>query len=250
MSKKTVEFYHWSAACPMNIDILKLIKEYDKRLDIRIYDVSDDFGLAKIMGMFYPTLTVVNGKIRRYSPFGREFLDMICEGVVPEEKPYQPKLGTKTFEGEVVAVTRENYGTAAVCTGRRCCKGCEEKIRFFEDKGMSVFGFMNLRNGKLVGGAEYVPSVLVPYDIPHDEQTAFLSCVYLSDEEYDYKTAALRELEKYLTGKYGKIVVISDEKGVFPNGDMEFFVRNGYMDVSIVFEDQYCRLHLMEKELR
>ena len=123
MSKNTIDFYYWSATCPINIEILKLLKEYDKRLAIRTYDVSDDFGLAKRMGMFYPTLTIVNGKIRRYSPFGKEFLDGICEGVMPKEKPYLPKLGTKVFVGEIMAVTRENYSIAAGCTGRRCCRG-------------------------------------------------------------------------------------------------------------------------------
>ena len=250
MSKKTVDFYYWSAACPINIEILELLKEYNDQLDIRTYDVSEKPELAKRMGMFYPTLTVVNGIIRRYSPYGKEFLNRVSEGVVPEERPYLPKLGTEVFVGEVMAVTKENYGTAAGCTGRRDCKGCQEKIRFFEDKGLSVFGFVNLRDGELVGGAEYVPSVYVPYDIPHDEQTAFLSCVYLSDEEFDYKTAPLQELERYLAEKYRKMVVISDEKGVFPNGDMDFFVRKGYRAIDVVFEDRYCRLHLMEKELR
>lgn len=249
MLKNTIDFYYWAAVCPINIEILDLLKEYVKQLDIKVYDISKNPELAKRMGMFYPTLTVVNGKTRRYSPYGREFLDQVCEGLVPKEKPFKPNLGTEFFAGEVMAVTRENYGTAAGCTGRKHCRGCQEKITFFEDKGMTVFGFMNLREGKLVGGAEFVPSVFVPYDIPHNDQTAFLSCVYLSDEEFDYKTAALRELEGYLEGKYRKMVVISDENGVFPNGDMEFFVRNGYKDTGIVFEDLYCRLHLMEKEL-
>lgn len=249
MSKNTIDFYYWSAACPINIELLELLKEYDGRLDIRTYDVSEDFGLAKRMMMFYPTLTVVNGNVRRYSPYGREFLDSVCDGVIPEEKPYLPRLGTEVFYGEVVAVTRENYGTAAGCTGRKCCGGCQEKIRFFESKELPIFGFMNLREKKLVGGVEFIPSMFVPYDIPRDEKTAFLSCVYISDEVFDYKTAALRELEMYLTGKYEKTVVISDEKGVFPNGDIEFFIRNGYKDMGAVFEDRYCRLHLMKKEL-
>ena len=250
MSKNTVDFYYWSAVCPINIEILKLLKEYDSQLDIRTYDVSENFVLAKKMGMFYPTLTVINGKIRRYSPYGREFLDKLCNGVISEEKPYLPKLGTEVFYGSIMPITRENYGTAAGCTGRKCSEGCQKKVRFFEENGLSVFGFMNLRDGDLVGGAEFVPSTLVPYNIPHDRQTAFLSCVYLSDEEFDYKTPALQELERYLAERYRKMVVVSDEKGVFPNGDMEFFVWNEYKDMGIVFEDSYCRLHLMEKELK
>lgn len=109
-----------------------------------------------------------------------------------------------------------------------------------------------LLDGKkaLLGGAEYLPSLSVPYSVPKDEATAFITCCYLTDEEYDCKSEPLSALERSLAEKYSRVTVISDEKGVFPNGNMEFFLLHGYQDEGIVYEDEnYCRLHLMSKQI-
>ena len=92
--------------------------------------------------------------------------------------------------------------------------------------------------------------MLVPYDIPHSEDAAFITCVYLSDAEYDYKSAPIKALEQYLRKTYTRVFAVTDEKGVFPNGDLAFFTRNGYRDNGVIFEDQaYCKLHLVSKDL-
>lgn len=67
----------------------------------------------------------------------------------------------------------------------------------------------------------------VPYAIPRDARKAFLTCVYLSDEAFDYKTTPLNALEAYLGERYESALVISDETGVFPNGDLTFFLLRG-----------------------
>lgn len=112
-------------------------------------------------------------------------------------------------------------------------------------------GFLHTdERGNLLGGAEYLPSMLVPYDIPHSEDAAFITCVYLSDAEYDYKSAPIKALEQYLRKTYARVFAVTDEKGVFPNGDLAFFTRNGYRDNGVIFEDQaYCKLHLVSKDL-
>ena len=71
----------------------------------------------------------------------------------------------------------------------------------------------------------------------------------MSDETFDYKSAPLRVLEQYLSKRYKKAIVISDEEGTFPNGDLQFFKKNGYHDEEVIFEDRYCRLHLLAKDL-
>lgn len=99
-------------------------------------------------------------------------------------------------------------------------------------------------------GVEFMPSLLVPYEIPKDKKTAFITCVYLSDDKYDYKSAPLRKLEEYLRSTYDRVLVISDETGVFPNGNKAFFEKNGYTDNGIIsHEEGYCTLHLMSKSL-
>ena len=67
---------------------------------------------------------------------------------------------------------------------------------------------------------------------------------------YDYKSAPLLKLEAHLKQAYEKVYVITDEEGTFPNGDMDFFIRNGYTDDGLVSsENRYCKLHLMSKNL-
>lgn len=246
-----IDFYYWASMCPLNIEFLNLFREYESRLDIHVHDITHDPTLARQFRIYYPTLTVVNNHFRFYNPLSRSFLDRLCNGTVPKEVPYHPVLGTQTASGTIVPITRSNYHIACCCTGRAACGGCDSKIRFLENNGLSVFGFMNLNGNTLLGGAEYMPSVLVPYDIPHEKKTAFLTCIYLSNNRFDYKTAPLKALEKHLSQSYEKICVITDEKGVFPNGDMSFFLRNGYADKGTVAkEGNYCTLHLMEKQLR
>lgn len=83
-----------------------------------------------------------------------------------------------------------------------------------------------------------MPSKQVPYPIPKDEYTAFITCVYVSDSEFDYKTPALKALEEHLKHKYQKLLAISDEQGVFPNGNLDFFLRNGYADEGVISEEK------------
>ena len=42
------------------------------------------------------------------------------------------------------------------------------------------------------------------------------------------KVLPLWNWKKYLAGEYKRILAISDEKGVFPNGDLDFFISNGF----------------------
>lgn len=244
-----IDFYYWSCQCPLNHEMLGLLAEYRDRFEIFLHDITGNPELAGRMEMFYPTLTVVEEEYRFYSPLNRAFLDSLQNEVIPCESPYLPQFSAMEKVGEIVPITAENYPIAGACTGRGCPAGCERKIQFLRECGLPVYGFMNLRDGELLGGAEFLPSLLVPYDIPKDDKTAFLTCIYRSDPDYDYKSAPLRALEEFLTGEYERTVVISDEAGVFPNGNLAFFERNGYRDCGIVAHDHYCTLHLMEKPL-
>lgn len=245
-----IDFYYWNAMCPLNLEMLSLIDEYNSRIDIHTYDISDRPDLAKKLKMYYPTLTVVDERFRFFSPIRRNFFESVCKEELPKEVPFRPALGRQPYCGTILPITGENYSIAGRCVGHPDCKGCRSKTEYLKKAGLSVFGFMNTQDGELLGGVEYIPSLLVPYPIPHHDRTAFITCVYLSDKTYDYKAAPLAELEQYLTGQYNRLLVISDEKGTFPNGDLEFFLQHGYTDLGITAEEgEYCRLHLLEKYL-
>lgn len=246
-----LDFYYFSCQCPLNAHMLRLLEKYMDGIDIHCHDFANDFSLAKEMNLFFPTLTVLGGKKRYYSPLSQSFLEQVSQGKYPEEQPYLPRLSDKIMEKIIEPISDKNTHIACDCCGRSSENGCLEKKLFLKNTGLNIYGFLHRDTaGKLLGGAEYLPATLVPYPIVHDEDIAFITCVYMSDEEYDYKSAPLKALEEYLKKTYKKVLVISDEAGVFPNGDMPFFIRNGYKDDGIIYEDtEYCRLHILSKTL-
>lgn len=181
----------------------------------------------------------------------KAFLEQVANGIYPEEAPFLPKV-SRTYVEEIVEPLRiENIEVACECCGSKTESNCIKKKDFLFMTKQEIYGFIHKnKNGDLVGGVEYLPAQLIPYNVPHDIGTAFITCVYMTDTQYDYKSAPLKMLERYLEKKYEKVIAISDEVGIFPNGDMEFFIQNGYIDEGIIFEDKnYCRLHLMSKKL-
>ena len=181
----------------------------------------------------------------------QRLLDQAARETYPHEAPYLPALSQVPVRKTVLPIRLDNLETACGCCGRKTAGGCAKKGEFLGTFRQRIYGFMHLdENGTLLGGAEYLPAELVPYPIPHDGDTAFITCVYMSDPAFDYKSAPLNALENHLKGQYAKVIAISDEAGVFPNGNLEFFIRNGYKDEGILFEDpNYCRLHLVSKAL-
>ena len=246
-----LDFYYYSYQCPLNVSMIQMINEYSDKIEVHIYDISNDSSLAKSMRIFYPALIVLNQSKRYYSPLRRSFLDQVVQGIYPDEKPYLPELSDIVIEYMIEPLTLDNIDLACECCGGKTEDNCFKKRSFLQMFNQKIYGFIHKDDkGKLLGGVEYLPSELVPYDICHDQEVAFITCVYLSDIEYDYKSAPLKKLEEYLKNKYSKVCVITDEKGVFPNGDLKFFIRNGYMDEGIIYsDDNYCKLHLVSKVL-
>lgn len=247
----TLEFYYFSYQCPLNDNMIQLLNDYRNKIDIALYDISDNSLLAKKMNIFFPTLIVLDKKKRYYSPLRKSFLEQVANGIYPQENPFLPAI-SQTFIKEIIEpLYLDQVDIACDCCGNKTFKNCKRKKEFLKQYDLNIYGFIHKNmNGELVGGVEYLPARVIPYDIPHDEHTAFLTCVYMTDSTYDYKSAPLMELEEYLSNSYKRIIAISDEKGIFPNGNLDFFAKNGFKDDGIIFEDEnYCRLHLMAKDL-
>lgn len=246
-----LDFYYFSCQCPLNWNMLQLFHAYQGKIDVHLYDITNDWNLAERMAMFYPTLTVLNGVKRYYGPLSQSFLAQAALGKYPEEKPFIPALSDRAVMKNIEPLTLDNVSAACGCCGRKTAENCAGKLNFFHSFPQKVYGFLHRDEaGNLIGGAEYLPSAVVPYPVPRNGGTAFLTCLYLSDAEHDFKSAPLKALEQYLRQTYSRMLAISDEAGVFPNGNLNFFLRHGYRDEGVVFEDpHYCRLHLVSKQL-
>lgn len=243
-----IEFYYWDMQCSINNEMIQLLKKYTNDFEITFYNVKDDFEIAKRQRLFFPTLTVVNGVKRYFSPISHKFMENLLNGQYPEEKPFIIKHGREKHTGEIIPLSEKNMEVACTCTGRHSAENSQKKFSFLKDCCSDMLGFINVEGNRLLGGVEYVPSEMVPYDIPKSEDIAFLTCVYRSSDRYDYKSAPLKALEEYLKDKYSKIVAISDEIGTFPNGDLKWFLDNGFKDEGVIsYEPGYCKLHLVSK---
>lgn len=242
-----VELYYWGMQCPLNGYSLDLLEKYQDRLEIFCRDITGKPELARELGMYYPTLTIAGGR-RYFSPLRPETLEAFCRGEMPEEAPYRPILSERVVTGRLEYLTSANLSLACQCTGMGV--GTCGKERWLAQFGETIWGVVNLDGRRLLGGAEFLPSWVVPYDVPKGEDIAFLTCVYTSGPEGDYKSGPLGALEKYLSGKYRYLQVVSDDLGVFPNGDLPFFLKRDYQYLGPLREEPgYCRLHLLRKVL-
>ena len=114
-------------------------------------------------------------------------------------------------------------------------------------------GFLHFCEEKCAGGAEFLPSGLIPYPIPgKGERTAFLTCLFLSDENKDYKSYPLQALAEHLRGRgFKSLLAIASEDVVFPNGPLWWFLDQDVVDRGEVFYEpaDQARMHLVEMPL-
>lgn len=246
-----IDYYYFNYQCPINNETINLLNNYRNEIEINYYDISKNPEIGIKNNIYFPFLTVFNDEIRWRSPINKSIIEKIKNGEDVVERPYVIKFGKEKFYGELVELTDETINLlSSICTMTQCMESCYKKKEWLSSICNNFYGYLHLNNGKVVGGVEYLPSLQVPYDIPKDSTTAFLSCIYHSDPKYDYKSYPLKKLEERLTGKYKRIVVISDEFGTFPNGNLQWFLEHGYIDNGIIStEKNYCTLHLMTKEL-
>lgn len=246
-----IDYYYWSNQCPINWETRKLLDSCCDRIEIHYHDIANDPKLCQEQRIFFPFLTVFNRTHRWHSPLRASVIEQLLQGETPLEKPYIIPLGEKEFCGELHELNEQSIqAVAPKCTLHRSAEACSCKARMLKAYGNRFFGALHYDQDLLVGGAEYIPSIHVPYDIPKNADTAFLSCLYSSSSDFDFRSSPLRELEQRLAQDYRKMVVISDEASTFPNGNVPWFRRRGYQDEGILYEHEgYCRLHLMSKML-
>ncbi|WP_097028621.1 hypothetical protein [Clostridium peptidivorans] len=241
-----LEYYYWGRQCPIIDETLSMLPQYEHEFEIKTYNIEKDFTLAEEQSIYFPFLTVVNDTFRYFSPLTHKLIQQIKDGLIKEE-PYIIPLGETVYSGTVVPLTKDNIGLICPkCTMTDSYTACEMKSIFLRKYCNEIMGFLNMENGQVLGGVEFLPSEIVPYNIPKSEKYAFITCVYHSSTEFDYKKPAMDALLCFLKGSYTKVFAISDEEGTFPNGDLKWFLNQGFCDEGIIsIEDNYCTLHLV-----
>lgn len=246
-----IDFYYWNYQCPINNENIMLLNEFKLDFEINYYDISVNPQIAINKNIYFPFLTVFNDTMRWRGPLDKSTIEKIKSDEEIVETPYIIKLGEKKFLGEIVELNDSNIHLVSNgCTMNNCSASCLKKKQFLSSKCDNFYGYLHLNNGKVVGGVEYMPSIQVPYNVPKNEKTAFLTCIYHSSNEFDYKAYPLEKLEEKLSEKYRNIIAVSDEQGTFPNGSLQWFLNQGYIDNGVIsIEKDYCKLHLVSKKI-
>lgn len=246
-----IDFYHWNYQCPINNESIDLLNQYKKECEISIYDITENPELSKAVSMYFPFITIFDEKHRWKGPLNKRIIERFLSGEIVKEEPFEVILAMEEFQGELIDLNSNTVDLLSVgCTMNNSIKSCRKKGEFLASTDSNFFGLLHLSEGKVVGGVEFLPSLKAPYNIPKNSSIAFLTCLYHSSEKYDFKSYPLRELEKRLAYTYDTIIAITDEKGTFPNGSLEWFKKQGYIDCGVISEeDGYCRLHLVSKKI-
>lgn len=249
----TLHFYHWGTQCPIIQETLDHLRRFSNQIEIHTIEIAHQPETAKEMSIYFPFLTVFNGSQRWFRPLDNQTLEAFSNGEILIEKPHVKTWSRKIFKGEFQILSTQNIDlVGAGCTMTDCSGACNAKGDFLKSKGLTDFGIVHLEEERVVGGAEYMPTLLVPYDIPKHEKWAFLTCLYHSSEHFDYKSGPLAQLETHLlvNHHYEVLYAITDELGSFPNGDLDWFLERGYTDLGIISQERgYCQLHLVSKVL-
>lgn len=251
-----INYYYWSWQCPHNLiardTVERLRKEGHK---VEVFDVAENREQASSINMFSPTLTIIDGKWRWHGPLFDTFLEAVSRGEIPRQDPYLVKMSDRVTRGSLIPLTVDTIADTGEVCGVPSARPCSHKARWMQEimekYRLPHLGYLHYQNGKCVGGAEFVPSLEVPYRIPRDEKAAFLTCSFPSDGEVDFKSFPLERLEKQLPSLgFQFLLAISSEEVVFPNGPLEWFLVRGYRDTGVIHEESgYARMHLLMKKL-
>lgn len=255
-----IDFYYWGDQCPHNFKMRELLKSLssDSRCIINLYDTSKNNSIAKHLNIFSPNMAVINDKIRWHGPISIDKLESILDGVIPDAKPYVVKMSNDIVKGEIKDLTEDTVlDTCMLCAASQDEMHCNTKSSWIKELRQSYnlphLGKLHYLNKVCIGGAEFVPSLAVPYPIPKAKDLAFLTCSFGTSDKGDYKSYPLQELEEELLSLgYKFIVAIASENTPFPNGPLDWFLEKGYVDLGFIFKEErhFAKMHLIKKELR
>lgn len=237
--RRNLKFFYFGYQCPHNTYLLARIKTLAWREGARlhIFDLLEDASVAEDYEVFVPTMLIVNDEYRWCGSFSKE--DVLA---MLKDEELSPRLfpwhgAGELIEGDLVRVTPDSIlSTCEPCLGADdigLCRGKSEWVHdVIEREGVDHLGYLHIVDGQCVGGAEYLPSMIVPYPIPDKKKhNAFLTCSYAADGARDYRTHPLRRLISDLSERgYETLSVAAAKEGVYPNGPTAWFEELGFQD--------------------
>jgi len=254
-----LKFFYFGNQCPHNCYLLARIKTiaWRERAKLHLFDVTDDPETCRRFEIFSPNMLIVNDRYRLHGPFTNERVEALLQDEAAGPRAYSVSQSNNVVRGELTPITSESIlSTSATCAGTEdegLCRGKSEWVEVVLRKSnLKHVGYIHSLRSKCVGGAEFLPSLKVPYPIPDKrEDNAFLTCSYLSAPEFDYKTHPLEQLAKDLKEwGFSTLSAVASVEGVFPNGPLQWFEKRGFQDKSVLLTETLHKAELHYTQLR
>lgn len=247
---------HFGAQCPWYRWVIEQAKQAAQKLNVEvtIRNVMDHPELAEKHKMFFPFMTIIDGKIRIIGPMGVEALIRLVKET-PEPKPTSPVThGEKVGPCLIQSLIPDNIkATIPLCIANLSPIADREKVLWAEEmlkrSGCSLLGFIAFQEDEAKGVVEYLPSNLVPYPLPKKEPSiAFITCIYPTEPDVDYKSPVLERLLDHLREEgYKELQVVAGRRTPYPNGPVAFFLRHGFVELEEL--DRVCLWEADEEKL-
>ncbi|MEW5748215.1 MAG: hypothetical protein AB1793_05435 [Candidatus Thermoplasmatota archaeon] len=257
---RSLRFFYFGNQCPHNGYLLARVKTvaWRESVTLHLHDVTGDDALCAQYRVFSPQMLIVNDRHRLHGPFSSERVVALLDDEDTGPVPFAVRQGGDVVRGDLVPLTPDSaLSTCHTCAGSPdpgLCRGKAEWVaQMIGDSGLPHLGYLHMAEGRCVGGAEFLPSRLVPYPIPEKgPKDAFLTCVYASDEAHDYKAHPTERLLSEL-GPLGfdTVSVAASTDGVFPNGPAAWFGRFGFEDRGLLVREEMhgADIHLLQMRL-
>lgn len=254
-----IDFYYWGEQCPHNCKMRMLLEKYSnyKECKISFFDISGKQALAKKLNIFSPNMMIINDNIRWHGPISCNVVESILSGTIPEGKPYYVEMSNDVVKGDIKDLTESTVkDTCMLCASSKKNSYCGDKSKWIleirDEFNLPHLGKLHYLKGECIGGAEFVPSKIVPYPIPRAEDLAFLTCSFGTSEKGDFKSYPLQKLEEDLIKLgYKSIIAIVSEDTPFPNGPLQWFIAKGFEDLGFIYyeERHFAKMHLVLKTM-
>ncbi len=242
-----LKFFYMANQCPHNCYLVARVKTlaWQERVPLHLFDIWNDPETCEKYRIFSPTMLIVNDRYCLHGPFTTSRVLAMLSDEDLEPRAYTVRQSEDIVRGDLAPITPDSVlGTGATCAGSDdpgLCMGKSEWVRdVLRATGLQHMGYVHAHNGACVGGAEFLPSELVPYPIPDKRRgNAFLTCSYLSDEQKDFRTHPLERLCKDLRAwEFDTLSVAASKDVAFPNGPMAWFEKKGFVDRAVLITEE------------
>jgi hypothetical protein len=250
--KHSFLFLYFGGQCPWHLWAKKQAEKAARKLGGNFVEkeITDNPGLAQKYRMFFPFMTVIDGKIRVPSPVKAETLIEMTKNPKQSKPPTPVKWGRKTKCLLIESLTPRNIKLCVpLCIAKTRPIGDRAKRNWADNIVLKTespsLGFIAFEEEKARGAVEYLPSKLVPYPLPRKSRSiAFITCIYPTEPDFDYKSDLLHKLLFHLKEQdYRQVQVVAGENIPFPNGPASFFEKHGFVQLK-----KLDRINLIEGE--